>query len=115
VVLAAVAVFGGVGTAVADTPGSATGGNYIVTTWHDVNLRACSSTKSCGFVGRLSAADQRIAHCCAYGETISDFGITNDVWIAVNGEVSGDVFHLSAVHLEGDQSACLPRTARCAA
>jgi hypothetical protein len=111
--LAATAVLGGSGTAVADTPASATGGNYIVTAWHDVNLRSCFAT-SCSIEGRLRAGDSRIAYCYEYGETISDLGITNDVWIAVNGAAANEVLYVSAVYLQGDQYAKLPfATAYC--
>jgi hypothetical protein len=107
--LAAVAVLGGAGTAVADV--GATSAYPRVWAWHDVNERSCAST-ACDVVGRLAAGQGSIAYCHVVGEPITDFGITNDIWVLVSREDGGTKF-VSAVYLQGDRYANLPPSEVC--
>jgi hypothetical protein len=108
VVLGTAALIGGATPAMADTlvPPYPT-----VTAWHDVNIRTCSST-SCPTSGKILAGNGSLAYCWVYGQTITDFGITNDVWIQVDRKPGVKLF-ASAVYFVGDKYANLPVKANC--
>ncbi|MGW0763768.1 SH3 domain-containing protein [Streptomyces sp. NPDC002814] len=79
---------------------------YAVVPYENVNVRQgpASSTATAGSV----AADQpRGAYCWTRGETVSDHGVTNDVWVQL---VEG---YVSAVYLKGNEYGDLPATATC--
>ncbi|MFD7655110.1 hypothetical protein ACFV4N_14140 [Actinosynnema sp. NPDC059797] len=90
------------------------GALYTVTAWHDVNIRTCPST-ACGKAGSLVAGQQRKVECWVRGESVTDAGITNDVWLQVDdADENGPDLWSSAVYFVGDEYAGLPSDARCA-
>ncbi|TWP52186.1 SH3 domain-containing protein [Lentzea tibetensis] len=104
--LAAAALVGSATTAVA-----APAELYHVTAWHDVNIRSCEA-RSCPVVGHIEAGERHIAYCWTDGETISDFGITNNIWLMVSRQ-DGGRWLASAVYFQGDRYANLPADAHC--
>jgi uncharacterized protein YraI len=84
---------------------------YTVTAWHDVNARTCPST-SCAKVDSLVAGQSRKIACWVHGESVTDAGITNDVWLQVR-RTEGNVQWASAVYFVGDQYAGTPADAIC--
>ncbi|MDQ2583228.1 hypothetical protein [Saccharothrix yanglingensis] len=116
VALVVAGLFTGGTTAVAEGEGEvgAFGALYTVTTWHEVKIRTCPSS-ACSQQGSLHAGQSRKVECWAHGESITDAGITNDIWLQVDDadEDNGDLWS-SAVYFVGDQYAGLPADARCA-
>jgi hypothetical protein len=108
VVLSAAALIGGAAPAVAE---SLTPPYPTVTAWHDVNVRTCPYT-SCASPYRILAGRGSIAYCWEHGQSITDFGITNDVWILTSRQDGGKLY-ASAVYFLGDEYANLPSTAEC--
>jgi hypothetical protein len=108
VVLSTVALIGAATPAMADTlvPPYPT-----VTAWHDVNVRTCPST-ACTSPFWIPAGAGSIAYCWTHGQSITDAGITNDIWIQVDRNAGGRLF-ASAVYFRGDQYANLPVKADC--
>lgn len=84
---------------------------YTVTAWHDVNARTCPSS-SCAKVDSLVAGQSRKIACWVHGESITDAGVTNDVWLQVRRE-EGATQWASAVYFVGDQYANTPADAEC--
>ncbi|GLZ30070.1 hypothetical protein Lesp02_22600 [Lentzea sp. NBRC 105346] len=102
--LAAAALVSGTATASA-------GEIYRVTAWHDVNIRSCESL-SCPVVGHIGEGETHIAYCWTDGETVSDFGISNNVWIMVSRQ-DGGRWLASAIYFTGDKYAGLPASEQC--
>jgi len=84
---------------------------YRVTAWHDVNMRHCAST-TCDITGHVSAGTTTIAYCWRRGQSITDAGITNDIWVKGSLEDGGQRY-MSAVYLTGDERGGLPVDAVC--
>jgi uncharacterized protein YraI len=100
-----------VGTAAADT--ATTQGTarimaapYAVVPYETVNVRS-GPWRSEAIVGTAAANQPRGAYCWTSGETITDNGYTNDVWVQL---VEG---YVSAVYLNGDEYGGLPASAVC--
>ncbi|KAA2266512.1 SH3 domain-containing protein [Solihabitans fulvus] len=118
--LAVTAMLGGGATALADTQGATAHAGplvphsalYTVTTWHDVNIRSCPAS-TCAQVGGLVAGQQRKVACWVHGESVTDAGVTNDIWLQVGHEV-GNLQWASAVYFQGDQYGGIPADAQCA-
>ncbi|WP_158852403.1 SH3 domain-containing protein [Saccharothrix deserti] len=85
---------------------------YTVTAWHDVNVRSCAST-ACLTVGSIVAGQSRKVACWVHGESVTDYGITNDIWLQVGGRQEGGTQWSSAVYFAGDEYANLPADAQC--
>jgi uncharacterized protein YraI len=115
VALAAASLFAGSTTALAAPTGevSAKSALYTVTAWHDVNARTCPST-SCSAVDSLVAGQSRKIACWVHGESVTDAGVTNDVWLQVR-RTEGNVQWSSAIYFVGDQYANTPADAECPA
>ncbi len=85
---------------------------YTVTPWVSSNIRECQGT-SCDVVGRTTANQELPAYCWTHGQTITDYGITNDIWVAVGFGASGRRHYVSAVYLSGDERGNLPADLTC--
>lgn len=97
----------------AATPGSTPApAGHTVTPWVSSNIRECQGT-SCDVVGRTTADQELPAHCWTRGQTITDYGITNDIWVAVGFGASGRRHYVSAVYLSGDERGDLPADLTC--
>ncbi|MEU8728250.1 MULTISPECIES: SH3 domain-containing protein [Streptomyces] len=79
---------------------------YAVEPYETVNVRS-GPARSYDKVGSVAAGQPRGAYCWTRGETISDHGYTNDVWVKL---VEG---YVSAVYLKGDAYGDLPASATC--
>lgn len=79
---------------------------YGVTPYENANVRSGPST-SYGITGHVTAGEPRGASCYAHGQSVTDNGYTNDVWVRL---AEGFV---SAVYLKGDQYGGLPASAIC--
>ncbi|MFJ5262389.1 SH3 domain-containing protein [Streptomyces sp. NPDC088387] len=79
---------------------------YAVVPYETVNVRSGPST-SYDKVGSVTAGQPRGAYCWVTGQTITDNGYTNNVWVKL---VEG---YVSAVYLKGDKYGDLPASARC--
>ncbi|MFJ7239521.1 SH3 domain-containing protein [Streptomyces olivaceus] len=79
---------------------------YAVEPYETVNVRS-GPARSYDKVGSVTAGQPRGAYCWTRGETISDHGYTNDVWVQL---VEG---YVSAVYLKGNEYGDLPASARC--
>ncbi|MFF9453756.1 SH3 domain-containing protein [Streptomyces flaveolus] len=79
---------------------------YAVEPYETVNVRS-GPARSYAKVGSVVAGQPRGAYCWTRGETISDNGYTNNVWVKL---VEG---YVSAVYLKGDQYGDLPASATC--
>ncbi|MFE2751100.1 hypothetical protein ACFXGA_03740 [Actinosynnema sp. NPDC059335] len=87
---------------------------YEATAWHDVNVRICPSTACLPAAGSPVRAGTTVgAYCWAHGESITDYGYTNDVWLNI-GRQDGGTQWSSAVYFVGDEYADLPADAECA-
>ncbi|MFI9008865.1 hypothetical protein ACIGNX_16730 [Actinosynnema sp. NPDC053489] len=87
---------------------------YQATTWHDVNVRTCPSTACLPAAGGPIPEGTTVGvHCWAHGQSVTDFGYTNDVWLNV-GRQDGGTQWSSAIYFVGDALAGLPKTAECA-
>jgi uncharacterized protein YraI len=85
---------------------AAAGLPYAVTAYENVNVRSGPST-SYSISGHVAAGEVRGASCWKHGQTITDNGYTNDVWVRL---AEG---YVSAVYLKGDQYGGLPASATC--
>ncbi|KUL21234.1 SH3 domain-containing protein [Streptomyces regalis] len=79
---------------------------YAVVPYETVNVRS-GPARSYDKVGSVAANQPRGAYCWARGETISDHGYTNNVWVKL---VEG---YVSAVYLKGNEYGDLPASAAC--
>ena len=79
---------------------------YAVVPYETVNVRS-GPARSYAKVGSVAANQPRGAYCWVHGETISDHGYTNDVWVKL---VEG---YVSAVYLKGNEYGDLPASATC--
>lgn len=84
---------------------------YQVCAYQRANVRPGPSTEE-DPVSFVVADECYPANCWTRGETISDNGVTNDVWVqlALN---AGGVGYVSAVYLKGDDFGDLPPDAWC--
>jgi hypothetical protein len=104
---------GGVATAAAEVGASAPP-QYSATAWHDVNVRHCPSTSCTQAPGSPVLAGWTVGvYCWVHGETVTDFGYTNDVWLNI-GRQDGGTQWSSAIYFAGDDYANLPKDAQCA-
>ncbi|MFD5041204.1 hypothetical protein ACFWNI_29565 [Streptomyces sp. NPDC058377] len=71
-----------------------------------VNVRKLPTSDSAD-LATLTAGRSYQAYCWAHGQTVTDNGYTNDVWIAFADGYS------SAVYFKGDEYAGLPASAEC--
>ncbi|MEV5551103.1 SH3 domain-containing protein [Streptomyces sp. NPDC052309] len=79
---------------------------YAVEPYETVNVRS-GPARSYAKVGSVAAGQPRGAYCWTRGETVSDNGYTNNVWVKL---VEG---YVSAVYLKGDEYGGLPASATC--
>ncbi|EGX54864.1 hypothetical protein SZN_35797 [Streptomyces zinciresistens K42] len=79
---------------------------YAVEAYEAVNIRS-QPTSSSDLVGSLPAGQPRGAYCWTRGQSISDHGYTNNVWVKL---LEG---YVSAVYLKGDEYGGLPAGATC--
>ncbi|ANJ05823.1 SH3 domain-containing protein [Streptomyces parvulus] len=79
---------------------------YAVEPYETVNVRS-GPARSYDKVGSVAAGQPRGAYCWTRGETISDNGYTNNVWVKL---LEG---YVSAVYLNGDAYGDLPASATC--
>ncbi|GAA4326304.1 hypothetical protein GCM10023086_53780 [Streptomyces venetus] len=79
---------------------------YAVVPYETVNVRS-GPARSYDKVGSVAAGQPRGAYCWTRGETISDHGYTNNVWVKL---VEG---YVSAVYLKGNEYGDLPASATC--
>ncbi|MGA8117752.1 MAG: hypothetical protein WCA46_29300 [Actinocatenispora sp.] len=88
------------------TAGSAqaVGGTVPVTAYQNVNVRTGPWTSD-GILFTFHAGETRLAQCWDTGQTITDNGITSDVWIKLDAGVPEWV---SAIYLKGDAHANVP-------
>ncbi|MCX5190295.1 SH3 domain-containing protein [Streptomyces sp. NBC_00268] len=80
--------------------------SYTVVSYENVNVRQLP-TKDSAYLATLTAGRSYTAYCWTHGQTITDHGYTNDIWIGFADGFS------SAVYFKGDQYANLPATAQC--
>ncbi|MFC5201958.1 SH3 domain-containing protein [Streptomyces kaempferi] len=80
--------------------------SYTVVPYENVNVRQLP-TKDSAFLATLTAGRSYQAYCWTHGQTVTDHGYTNDIWI---GFADG---YSSAVYFKGDQYANLPASAQC--
>lgn len=79
---------------------------YGVAPYENVNVRAEATTDS-AITGHVTAGEPRGASCWKEGQSISDHGITNNIWVRL---AEG---YVSAVYLKGDERGGLPVSAHC--
>ncbi|MEV0641782.1 SH3 domain-containing protein [Streptomyces sp. NPDC050619] len=79
---------------------------YAVEPYETVNVRSGPAT-SYDKVGSVAANQPRGAYCWTRGETITDNGYTNNVWVQL---LEG---YVSAVYLKGNEYGDLPASATC--
>ncbi|MCE6996859.1 hypothetical protein LZG04_18915 [Saccharothrix sp. S26] len=104
---------GGVATAAAEVAASGPP-QYSATAWHDVNVRHCPSTSCTQAPGSPVLAGWTVGvYCWVHGESVTDFGYTNDVWLNI-GRQDGGTQWSSAIYFKGDEYANLPKDAQCA-
>ncbi|MEO6085577.1 MAG: hypothetical protein ABIQ18_20900 [Umezawaea sp.] len=87
---------------------------YYVTAWHDVNVRVCAST-NCAIepaVVKLYAKQKALGVCWEHGESITDFGITNDNWVKISIKDVG-AGYVSGLYLLGNERGNLPTPEVC--
>lgn len=80
--------------------------SYTVVPYTGVNVRSLPK-KNSAYLATLTAGRAYQAYCWTRGETITDNGYTNDIWIGFADGFS------SAVYFKGDQYANLPASAVC--
>ncbi len=111
--LVAATLLGGAATAnAAPAPHATIGGYPDVTAWHDANVRLGCAGTTCPVERILKAGHSAQGICWRHGETVTAYGITNDIWIVISLEDGGDR-NVSAVFLKGDKYANLPLSAKC--
>ncbi|MEU0006867.1 SH3 domain-containing protein [Streptomyces sp. NPDC006314] len=101
-IVTAAAVAAPVTTAMA-APAEAT---YNVVPYENVNVRKLPATAG-AYLATLTAGKTYQAYCWTHGETVTDHGYTNDIWI---GFADG---YSSAVYFKGNEYANLPVSAQC--
>jgi hypothetical protein len=101
--LAAAALVGGSGVALADPPRPP---YPLVTTWADAEVRTCEAL-SCPVDHVIPAGETTIGICWTRGQTVHDHGIYNNIWIMVSMN-SGGRYLSSAIYFKGDERANLP-------
>ncbi|MEV7245999.1 SH3 domain-containing protein [Streptomyces sp. NPDC003236] len=79
---------------------------YTVVPYTNVNVRKLP-TKDSAYLATLTAGRSYTAYCWTHGQTVTDNGYTNDIWI---GFADG---YSSAVYFRGDEYANLPASAQC--
>ncbi|MFE0252305.1 SH3 domain-containing protein [Streptomyces sp. NPDC059010] len=79
---------------------------YAVVPYETVNVRS-GPARAFPTVGKVEANQPRGAYCWERGETVSDYGITNNVWVKL---AEG---YVSAVYLKGNEYGDLPASASC--
>lgn len=79
---------------------------YAVEPYETVNVRKGPSSQT-EKVGSVPKGQPRGAYCWTYGETITDNGYTNNIWVQL---LEG---YVSAVYLKGDERGGLPVSAKC--
>jgi uncharacterized protein YraI len=99
------------GTAVASSAGEqgavrVMAAPYVVVPYETVNIRS-GPARPFPTVGSVPAGQARGAYCWEYGETVSDYGFTNNVWVKL---AEG---YVSAVYLKGNEYGDLPASASC--
>ncbi|MER6208714.1 MULTISPECIES: SH3 domain-containing protein [unclassified Streptomyces] len=80
--------------------------SYTVVPYENVNVRQLPQ-KNSAYLATLTAGRSYTAYCWTIGESITDHGITNNIWISFADGYS------SAVYFKGDQYGNLPASARC--
>ncbi|MEV5981798.1 SH3 domain-containing protein [Streptomyces sp. NPDC052114] len=80
--------------------------SYTVVPYTGVNVRSLPK-KDSAYLATLTAGRSYQAYCWTHGETITDNGYTNDIWIGFADGFS------SAVYFKGDKYANLPASAVC--
>lgn len=99
------------GTAVASSAGEQGAARimaapYAVVPYETVNVRS-GPARAFPTVGTVAAGQPRGAYCWEFGEPVSDYGITNRVWVKL---AEG---YVSAVYLKGNEYGDLPASASC--
>ncbi|MDC0773319.1 SH3 domain-containing protein [Streptomyces sp. HD] len=79
---------------------------YAVVPYETVNVRT-GPARPFPSVGTVPANQPRGAYCWERGGTVSDYGITNNVWVKL---AEG---YVSAVYLKGNEFGDLPASASC--
>ncbi|MET9364511.1 SH3 domain-containing protein [Streptomyces sp. NPDC006632] len=79
---------------------------YSVVPYENVNVRKLPR-KNGAYLATLTAGRTYTAYCWTLGDTVTDHGITNNIWI---GFADG---YSSAVYFKGNEYANLPVSARC--
>jgi hypothetical protein len=111
--LVAATLLGGTATATAaPAPHDRIGDYPAVTAWHDANVRLGCAGTTCPVERIMKAGESAQGICWRHGETVTAYGITNDIWIVISLEDGGDR-NVSAVFLKGDKYANLPLGAKC--
>ncbi|MFE5081089.1 SH3 domain-containing protein [Streptomyces mirabilis] len=87
-------------------PASPAEQSYTVVPYENVKVRNLP-TKDSAYLATLTAGQSYTAYCWTHGQTVTDHGYTNDIWIGFADGFS------SAVYFKGDQYANLPATAQC--
>ncbi|MEU1529224.1 SH3 domain-containing protein [Streptomyces fagopyri] len=80
--------------------------SYTAVPYENVNVRQ-SPARDSAYLATLTAGRSYQAYCWTHGQTVTDHGYTNDIWI---GFADG---YGSAVYFKGDQYAGLPASAEC--
>ncbi|MER5261450.1 hypothetical protein ABTZ99_05115 [Actinosynnema sp. NPDC002837] len=116
VALAGSGLLAGGAVALAQPAGEAdasAGPSYRATTWHNVNVRICPSTACLPAAGGQILEGRTVGvYCWVHGQSVTDFGYTNDVWLNV-GRQDGGTQWSSAIYFVGDEFANLPKEAEC--
>ncbi|MGW2559494.1 SH3 domain-containing protein [Streptomyces sp. NPDC001514] len=79
---------------------------YGVTPYENVNVRS-GPAKTYAITGHVAAGQPRGASCWTRGQTITDNGYSNNIWVRL---AEG---YVSAVYLKGDERGGLPTHATC--
>ncbi|MET7980478.1 SH3 domain-containing protein [Streptomyces mirabilis] len=96
----------GLAAAAPVAPASPAEPSYTVVPYENVKVRKLP-TKDSAYLATLTAGQSYAAYCWTHGQTVTDHGYTNDIWIGFADGFS------SAVYFKGDQYANLPATAQC--
>ncbi|MFH7339287.1 SH3 domain-containing protein [Streptomyces sp. KHY 26] len=109
----ALAVTGATVTAGSAWAGTATAQDgAMVTAYETVNERF-APTRGSASMGTFHAGETALGLCWTHGETITDNGVTNDVWVSLgmarweDGSLHPSFF-VSAVYLKGDATGGVP-------
>ncbi|MFE3408932.1 SH3 domain-containing protein [Streptomyces mirabilis] len=88
------------------SPASPAEQSYTVVPYENVKVRQLP-TQDSAYLATLTAGQSYTAYCWTHGQTITDHGYTNDIWIGFADGFS------SAVYFKGDQYVNLPASAQC--